>query len=176
MSSSEIFAKPMLDTEDYLQMYKDQLTELYDKGLLPDLNLEQEYTVYSIRESRFGGHKSIVLTTDDEYFFTVELGFREVNGKKHIYPVTHAIDKSLKAKMKYLGKKVATGYRLIGIAIAVMQEFGSYFKLCKNCQDFCNMYLEAIQLKEAQTLTDGNIAEVLVHLGTILVFLVKATR
>ena len=159
----------MLDTEDYLKKYTEQLIELYDEGLLPDLNLEQEYTVYSIRESEFGGHKSIVLTTDDEYFFTVELGFREVNGKKHIYPVTKAIDKSLKAKMEYLGKKVTTGYALIGNAIAVMQQFGSYFKSCNNCQDYCNMYMEAIGLKEAQTLTD--VDELVRLVSMILAFL-----
>ena len=157
MSSSEIFAEPMLDTEDYLQEYKEQLIELHNKGLLPQLDRKQEYRVYSIRGSEFGAHKSIVLTTDDEHFFTVELGFTKVNGKNHIYPVTRSIDKSEKAKMEYLGKiPNATVKDLIGKAVAVMKEFGSYFKLCNNCQNYCNMYMEAIGLKQAQTLTDGD--------------------
>lgn len=156
MSSSDIFAAPMLDTDDYLQMYKDQLIELDKKGLLPQLDLKQGYKVYSIRGSEFGAHKSIVLTTDDEHFVTVELGFIKVNGKKHIYPVTRAMNKSAKAKMEYLGKIETTGQELIGKAVAVMKKFGSYFKFCNNCQDYCNMYTEAIGLKQAQKLTDGD--------------------
>lgn len=110
MSSSEIFAEPMLDTDDYLQEYKDQLTELNEKGLLPPLELILEYKVYTIRGNKFGAHKSIVLTTDDEHFVTVELGFIEVDGKLHIYPVTQSIDKSAKGNIN------ATGQELIGKA------------------------------------------------------------
>ncbi|XP_078372868.1 uncharacterized protein LOC144656518 [Oculina patagonica] len=156
MSSNAFFAEPMLDTEEYLQAYKEQLTELDNEGLLPPLDEELEYKVYSIRGEKFGAHKSIVLTTDDEHFVTVELGFIIINGKKHIYPVTQAIDRSDLAKMEYLGEIVATGQELIGKAVAVMKNFGSYFKLGNNCQDFCNMYVNAIGLKHAQQLTDGD--------------------
>ena len=38
MSSTDIFAEPMLDSEDYLEEYMKQLTELDKKGLLPDLD------------------------------------------------------------------------------------------------------------------------------------------
>ena len=58
--------------------------------------------------------------------------------------------------MEYLGKIESTGEELIGKAVAVMKNFGTYSKLCKNCQDYCNMYMEAIGLKQAQTLTDGD--------------------
>ena len=156
MSSSQIFAEPMLDTEDYLREYKKQLIELKEKGLLPRLNLKQDYKVYSICGSGFGAHKSIVLTTDDEHFVTVELGFIRVNGTKHIYPVTRSIDKSAEAKMEYLGKIETTGEELIEKAVAVMKKFGSYFKFCNNCRNYCNMYTEAIGLKQAQTLTHGD--------------------
>ena len=166
----------MLDTEDYLKKYTEQLIELYDEGLLPDLNLEQEYTVYSIRESGFGGHKSIVLTTDDEHFVTVELGFIEVNGKKHIYPATRSIDKSAKAKMEYLGEIEATGQELIGKAVAVMKHFGSYFKLCNNCQDYCNKYTEAIGLKQARTLTDRDKVALAGIVAAIVAFLFVVMR
>ena len=70
MSSTDIFAEPMLDNEDYLEEYMKQLTELDKKGLLPDLDATLNYKVYSIRGSQFGTHKSIVLTTDDEHFIT----------------------------------------------------------------------------------------------------------
>lgn len=171
MSSSEIFAEPMLDTDDYLKEYKDQLTELDEEGLLPPLELILEYKVYTIRGNKFGAHKSIVLTTDDEHFVTVELGFIEVDGKLHIYPVTQSIDKSAKDRMQHLGNINATGQELIGKAIAVMKKFGSYFKLCNNCQDYCNMYAEAIGLKHAQTLTDGDKAALAGLLAVILAFL-----
>ena len=171
MSSSEIFAEPMIDTKEYLQKYKEQLIELKNKRLLPQLDLKLGYKVYSFRGSGFGAHKSIVLTTDDEHFVTVELGFIKVNGIKHIYPVTRSIDKSAKAKMEYLGEIEATGQELIGKAIAVMKKFGSYFKLCNNCQDFCNMYAEAIGLKHAQTLTDGDKVTLVALLAVILAFL-----
>lgn len=177
MSSSEIFAEPMLDTDDYLQAYNEQLTELDKKELLPPLDLKLEYKVYSIRESKFGAHKSIVLTTDDEHFVTVELGFITVNGKKHIYPVTRPINRSAKAKMKYLGKIETTGEELIRKAVAVTKKFGSYFKFCHNCQDFCNMYTEAIGLNQAHSLTDGDkVYRFIVLLGAIVSFLIAVMR
>lgn len=166
----------MLDTEDYLQKYKKQLIELDKKGLLPQLNLKLGYKVYSFRGSEFGAHKSIVLTTDDEHFVTVELDFMKVNGKKHIYPLTRSVDKSAKAKMEYLGKVQATGQELIGKAVAVMKKFGSYFELCNNCQDYCNMYTEAIGLKHAQKLTDGDKVALAGLLAAIVAFLFAVMR
>ena len=155
MSLTDVFAEPMLDTDDYLQDYKEELTELYKKGLLPKMDKTLTYKVYSIGGSRFGSHKSIVLNTEDKYF-TVELGFITVDGKKHIYPITRQLNESSKSKLKYLGTIDANGKDLIGKAVAVMKHFGSYFKFCNNCQDFCNMYLEAIGLKQGKSLTDGD--------------------
>ena len=154
MSSSDIFAEPMLDTEDYLEEYRQQLNELDKEG--------QEYKVYSFLGGKFGAHKSIVLTTDDEHFVTVELGFREVNDKKHIYPVTRSIDKSAKAKMEYHGVIQATGQELIGKAVTAM-------KLCKNCQDYYNIYLKVIGLKHARKLTDRDKVTVAVIVATIAI-------
>ena len=172
MSSSQIFAEPMLDTGDYIQRYKEQLIKLDNKGLLPRLNLKMRYKVYSIRGSEFGAHKSIVLTTNNKHFVTVELGFIKVNGTRHIYPVTRSIDKSEKAKMEYLGKIETTGEELIESAIAVMKKFGSYFKLSNNCQNFCNMYVEAIGLKRAQKLTDGAKLALAVLLAAIVAYVI----
>ncbi|KAJ7365579.1 hypothetical protein OS493_005694 [Desmophyllum pertusum] len=174
MSSNDIFAEPMLDTKDYLQEYKNQLAELDNKGVLPILDEQLEYKVYSYRGSDFGAHKSIVLTSDDEHFVSVELGFTEVKGKKHIYPVTRSVDKS--AKMEYLGVIEATFQELIGKAVAVMKKFGGYFKLCNNCQDYSNMYLEAIGLKQAQKLTDGDKLSIGVIVAAIVVFLFTLMR
>lgn len=176
MSSSEIFAEPMIDTKEYLQKYKEQLIELNNKRLLPQLDLKLGYKVYSFRGSGFGAHKSIVLTTDDEHFVTVELGFIKVNGIKHIYPVTRSIDKSAKAKMEYLGEIEATGQELIGKAVAVMKHFGSYFKLCNNCQDYCNKYTEAIGLKQARTLTDRDKVALAGIVAAIVAFLFVVMR
>ena len=167
MSSSEIFAEPMLNTEYYLREYKEQLDELEEEGLLPHLDEILGYKVYTIRGSKFGAHNSIVLTTDDEHFVTVELGFIEVDGKLHIYPVTQATDKSAKDKMQHLGNINATGQQLIGKAVTVMRQFGNYFKLCNNCQDYCNMYAEAFGLRHAQTLTDGDNATLVWLLAAI---------
>ena len=174
--SSDVFAEPMLDTKEYLKEYKKQLIELGKKGLLPNLDLKLTYKVYSIRGSEFGAHKSIVLTSDEKHFVSVELGFITVDGKKHIYPVTREIKKSLKAKMESLGEIEATGQELIGKAVAVMKQFGSYFKFCNNCQDFCNMYTEAIGLKGAQKLTDGDKAKILLLLAGIILFLFGVRR
>ena len=176
MSLSDIFAEPMLDTEEYLQEYIEQLIDLDKKGLLPRLDATLTYKVYTIRGSDFGAHKSIVLTTNDEHFITVELGFIEVDGKKHIYPVTRQLGASDKSKMEYLGAIKAKGEDLIGKAVAVMKQFGSYFKFCKNCQDFCNMYAEAIGLKNAQTLTDHDKVAITGILAAIVAFLFARLR
>ena len=46
----------MRDTDDYLQEYKDQLTELDEKGLLPPLDLILDYRVNIIRGNKFGAY------------------------------------------------------------------------------------------------------------------------
>ena len=175
-SCNDVFAEPMLDTEQYLEKYKQQLIELGKQNLLPNLNTKMKYKVYSIQGSRFGSHKSIVLTTNDEQFVSVELGFIEIDGLNHIYPATEKIDKALKPKMKYLGVIEATGEDLIGKAVAVMKHFGSYFKYRNNCQNFCNMYIEAIGLKQAQTLTDADKAAIIAIIGGIIAFLFAFMR
>ena len=174
-SCDEVFAEPMLDAAEYLEEYWQQLIELERQNLLPNLNTKLKYKVYSIQGSRFGSHKSIVLTTNDEQFVSVELGFIKIDGKKRIYPVTEKIDKALKPKMKYLGVVEATGEDLIDKAVSVMKRFGSYFKYCKNCQNFCNMYTEAIGLKQAQTLTDRDKVIIAVICITAFLFALALT-
>ena len=154
MSLTGIFAEPMLDSDEYLEEYMEQLSEHGKRGLLPKVDATLTYKVFSIRGSEFGAHKSIVLTTDDQHFVTVELGFIKVDGKNHVYPVTKELTSSLKPKLEYHGTIKAKGEELIEKALVVTKDFGSYFKLCNNCQDFCNSYLEAIGLKEAKSLTD----------------------
>ena len=171
MSSTDVFAEPLLDSDEYLEKYKKQLTKLDEKGLLPKLDLTLTYKVYSFRGSDFGAHKSIVLTTTDKHFVTVELGFMEVDGKKHIYPVTRELHPSNKPKLEYLGTTEAKGQDLIAKAVAAMKRFGKYFKFAKNCQDFCNMYVEAIGVKGARRLTDCNKVELISMLGEIIAFL-----
>ena len=171
MSLTDIFAEPMLDSDQYLEKYKQQLIELNKKGLLPKLDKTLAYKVYSIRGRDFGAHKSIVLTTNDQHFLTVELGFIVVDGKKHIYPVTRPLDSSSKSKMEYLGTINAKGEDLIAKAVAVMKRFGSYFKFCNNCQNFCNMYVEAIGLKKGKSLTDGDKVAIAAVLAGIIAFL-----
>ena len=99
-----------------------------------------------------------------------------IDDRKHIYPVTRKIDKALKPKMEYLGDIEATGKDLIGKAVAVMKRFGNYFKFCNNCQDFCNMYTEAIGLKQAQTLTDRDKAAIVAMIGGMIAFLFALMR
>lgn len=78
--------------------------------------------------------------------------------------------------MQYLGTITATGQDLITKAVAVMKHFGSYFKLCNNCQDYCNMYAEAIGLQGARSLTDGDKLTLTGLAAAILVFLVAVMR
>jgi len=144
--------------------------------LLPKLDEVRQYKVYSIKGSGFGVHKSIVLTADDEHFFTVELGFTKVDGVKHIYPVTRHLPKSSKPKMEKLGTIVAKGEDLIVKAVAVMKHFGSYFKFCNNCQDYCNKYAAAIGLQGASSLTDSDKVALAGLVGAILAFLVTVLR
>ena len=86
-----------------------QLAKLNEKGLLPNLDAILTYKVYSFGGSDFGAHKSIVLTTTDRHFVTVELGLMTVDGKKHIYPVTRELHPSNKPKLEYLGTTDAKG-------------------------------------------------------------------
>ena len=108
---------------------------------------------------------------------TVELGFLEVHGTKHIYPVTRPLESSIIKPEMYLGTIEAKGEDLIMKAVSVMKYFGSYFKLCNNCQDFCNKYLEAIGLGEAKSLTDVDKAAIGAMLGVGgIAFLVIALK
>ncbi|XP_044173247.1 uncharacterized protein LOC114961047 [Acropora millepora] len=176
MSCSDVFAEPILDTNEYLNKYVQQLVELDKKGLLPKLDKELQYKVYSIKGREFGAHKSIVLTTDDEHFVTVELGFKVIDGVKRIYPATRSLPKTLKPKMQYLGTITAKGNYLIAKAVAVMRHFGSYFKFCNNCQDYCNKYAAAIGLEGAQSMTDSDKVKLTALVAAILVFLIAVMR
>lgn len=175
-SGDDIFAEPMIVTEGYLEKYREQLTELKKQDLLPVMNQKLKYKVYSIQSRGFGSHKSIVLTTTDQHFVSVELGFQTINGKKHIYPVTRKIDEALKPKMTYLGVIETTGEDLVAKAVAVMRHFGKYFKLVNNCQNFCNMYIEAIGLKKAKSLTDADKVEIILMIGSIISLLFTLMR
>ena len=161
----------MLDGEEYLKKYAEQLIALRQQGMLPDLEAELDYKVYSIRGNDFGAHESIVLTTNDEKFVTVELGFITVDGKRHIYPATRALDSSIKSKLRYHGTITISGGKLIARAIATMKKFGGYFKVCKNCQDFCNMYLDAVGLGKTKKVTDSDKATLVTMAGGILTLL-----
>lgn len=176
MSVSDVFAEPMPDRDDYLREYLAELVRLEDEGLLPKLDENLQYKVYSIRETGCGAHKSIVLTADAEQFFTVELGFTKVDGVKYIRPVTRPLSKSLKHKMEYLGTIKAKGQYLLAKAVAVMKHFGSYFKFCNNCQDYCNKYVAAIGLERAQSLTDSDKAKIAGIVSAILAFLAIMLR
>ena len=170
MSWTEIFAEPMLDSDEYLEKFKKQVNELERKGLLQKFAATLTYKVYSIHGSDFGAHKSIVLTTDDKHFITVELGFTVVNGKKHIYPVTRELHPSNKPKLEFLGTIDAKGQDLLAKAVDVTKRFGNYFKFCKNCQNFCDKYVEAIGLKKAKSLTEDDMSAIAAILTGILVF------
>ena len=113
---------------------------------------------------------TIVLTTDEKHFITVELGFTVVNGKKHIYPVTRELHPSNKPKLEFLGTIDAKGQYLLAKAVDVMKRFGNYFKFCKNCQNFCDKYVEAIGLKKAKSLTEDDMSAIAAILTGILVF------
>lgn len=167
-SSSAVFAEPMIDDAKYLDDYWEQVVDLYRKGLLPEMDAEIDYKVYSICGSGFGAHKSIVLTTDDKHFVTVELDFCSVNGRKHIYPRTRQLPDGLEHKLERHGCVTARGWDLIAKAVAVMQQFGSYFKFSNNCQDYCNYYLEAIGLGHTTTLTDVDKGAIVAIFGVIV--------
>ena len=154
MSLSDFFVEPMLDDDKHLDEYFTQITELGKEGLLPNLDEPLTYKVYSISGGHFGAHKSIVLTTNDKHFITVELDFKTFAGKKHIYPRTRELPSSIKPHLTEIGEIKAKGLDLIVKAVAVMKRFGSYSKLSNNCQDFCNKYLAEIGLKGSLTDVD----------------------
>lgn len=168
---NDVFAEPMLDEDEYLDKYLKQLRSLNEEGLLPDLKKEMVYKVYSIQGSDWGAHKSIVLTTNDKNFVTVELGFIKIDGKKRIYPVTRSLKPASKANLTFHGEIKTTGGKLISKAVATMKKFGSYFKFCNNCQDYCNLYLESIGLGKEKKLTDGDKAILVTIAGAVLLLI-----
>ena len=152
----DVFAEPMLENDEtFLEEYVEKLKELQNQGVLPsDLEKEIPYKVYSVEGSSCGPHRSIVISSDDKRFFTIELGFTEVDGVRRIYPVTREIDPSLKPKFTSHGTVTMSTSNLLGCGVAVLKKFGSYFKFCNNCQDYCNHYLESIGLGKTKKMTD----------------------
>ena len=154
--SKDVFAEPMLDDDKtFLEEYARELKALQDEGVLPsDLKKELPYKVYSVEGSSCGAHRSIVLSSDDQKFFTIELGFITVDGIKRVYPVTRKLDASLKHKFTSHGTVKLSTNDLLARGIATLKKFGSYFKFCNNCQHFCNYYLESIGLSKTKKMTD----------------------
>ena len=162
----------MLDDQNFLEDYGKELRALQDSGHLPsDFKKEMTYNVYSIEGSGCGSHRSIVLSSDDKRFFSMELGFIKVDGIKRIYPVTRKIDANLKPKFTFHGTvKMPTG-KLLSRGVATLKKFGNYFKFCNNCQNFCNYYLEAIGLGKTKKMTDGDKATLITLAVGILAIL-----
>lgn len=171
--SHEKFAEPMLEDNTFLGDYKKKLKTLLKEGSIPKLDEKKTFKVYSIKGSSFGAHKSIVLTADDQHFFTVELGFITVDGVKRIYPVTRKLSVTTKEKLVYHGEIEGTAGDLISKAVGIMKKFGNYFKFCNNCQNYCNHYLDEIGLGAAKTLTDGDKAALVVIAAGILAFILS---
>lgn len=154
---NDVFAEPMLEDDGtFLEKYVKTLRKLQNKGVLPsDLKKEISYKVYSVEGSSCGAHRSIVLSSDDKRFFSIELGFIKVDGTNRIYPVTREIDPGLQPKFAFHGTVTMSTGKLLGRAVAVLKKFGNYFKFCNNCQDYCNYFLESIGLGETKKMTDA---------------------
>ena len=138
-----LFAQAMLCTDEYLARYKEQIKTLEEKGLLPDLKKSMFYKVYTIQGNQAYAHQSVVLTTNDKHFVTVELGFHEVDNTKYIYPVTKQYIGE-KSKLKFEGVTTQRGEVLISKAVTTMKEFGCYHMWCNNCRSFCSKYIKSI--------------------------------
>lgn len=163
-SCNDVFAEPMLENDEtFLEDYSDDLRALQEAGDLPsDLKKKMTYKVYSLEGSGCGSHRSIVLSTDDQRFFSIELGFiYTVDGVKRIYPVTRKIDARLKDKFEYHGTVTMSTGTLLARGVATLKKFGNYFKFCNNCQSYCNYYLEAIGLGHTKKFTDGEKASLI---------------
>lgn len=160
---TDVFAEPMPDDdENFLQKYAEKLGKLQKEGHLPaDLKKEMAYKVYSIEGSSCGAHRSIVLSSDDQRFFSMELGFIVVDGIKRVYPVTQKIDSSYKSKLTYHGTVMLSTDTLLARGVATLKKFGGYFKFCNNCQNFCNYYLDSIGLAHTKKMTDNEKASVI---------------
>ena len=171
-SCEDVFAESMLDDDTFLEEYATEVQALRLQGVLPsDLEKKLPYKVYSFEGSSFGAHRSIVLSSDDQQFFTIELGCITVDDIKRVYPVTQTLDASLKQKFKYHGKVTKSTMELLARGVQTLKQFGSYFKFGNNCQDFCNYYLESIGLGETKRMTDVESTKLIAALGTLLVSL-----
>ena len=141
-----ILAEPMLDSEQYLEEYAEQLVDLQKSGKLPNLLEKLNYNVYSVCGSSIDAHKSIVLSSNNIDFVTVELGFYTLGDRRHVKPVARALDSSLWCKLDHIGTVKTTGVVLIAKVVEAMKKFGGYSKFCHNCHDFCGTYLASIGL------------------------------
>ena len=143
-SCSEIFhANPVLTDQRHMDEYWEQLHELERQGMLPDLSEQLQYHVYTIKAGGVCGHKSVVLSSNNIHFVTVELGFYKNDGKRHVGPVTRALRAEHHSKLSKHGIVCKTGHQLINTALDVMKKFGDYNRVCRNCHDYCRMFITA---------------------------------
>lgn len=133
----------MLTDQKHIDEYWEQLHELGRQGMLPDLSEKLQYYVYTIKAGGVCGHKSVVLSSNNIHFVTVELGFYETDGKYHVQPVTKALAAEHHSKLSFHGKVVKTGHQLINTALDVMKKFGKYNRLFRNCHNYCDMFIAA---------------------------------
>ena len=141
-------AKPVLTSKEDIEVYREQNRDLDKKGMLPDMDKQLQYKVYTIKAGGVCGHKSVVLSSNDIHFVTVELGFYKKNGENYVRPTTRPLTKRNQSKLKYNGKVTSTGNQLINKALDVMKKFGEYHRVCNNCHDYCKMFLTANGLLE----------------------------
>ena len=164
-----LFAYPMLDDPEFLLPFWTKLQGLEKEGKLPDLKKTMNYKVYTIRGSQVGAHKSVVLSSDEKIFFTVELSFNVAfDGKRRVYPATDTLPENITDKLEYHGMLHTSGADLFTKAVAAIKKFDTYFMFSNNCQNYCNMVLKMYGLNDAIAWPDQEKAVGLAALAAVL--------
>lgn len=136
-------ANAVLTDQGSIDEYWKQLHKLDNEGMLPNLNQELYYNVYTIKAGGACGHMSVVLSSNNIHFVTVELGLQKKGGQWYVFPTTRKLGQGNHHKLVRHGQVMKTGYQLINSALEVMKKFGRYNRVCRNCHNYCDMFIKA---------------------------------
>lgn len=145
---SRWYAKCAVGSDSGIDMLREPWERLASNGLIPNVDSETKYKVYSFRSDKLGAHMSLVFTHDDTTFISVSLCIVKQNETPVTALSSKLLDKDVAFKLKLHGELNTNAQTIIDILTRTLDHFGVFNKLTNNCQDFSKAALKNFGLSE----------------------------
>ena len=162
-----VTAEKFTPNEENLQCYamkvRDEWTKTTDDGVsLPAITETVTWTVYRMHPSGKYRHHSLLFVCDDSQHsstkgFTFELRYEphpiQISPDIKTYrmiPHTDFLDPN-NHKSEQLAKLIAPANIIMAKGLECLENFGDYYEIGRNCQDFCKEFAGVLRVEQLET-------------------------